>query len=117
NLVPDVEICYDTLCSKDRAYFNIWKVCITGFDLTAFKHFVRSLETINITSKREKFTKEEIILTKRIAKARIHVERFNERLKKFRLIDRIIPLSLAHMASQLVFVGCMLVNFQEFLCK
>eukprot|EP00111_Clytia_hemisphaerica_P021369 TCONS_00062916-protein len=67
--------------------------------------------------KREKFTKEEIILTKRIAKARIHVERFNEPLKKFRLIDRIIPLSLAHMASQLVFVGCMLVNFQEFLCK
>ena len=29
--------------------------------------------------KRDKFTKEEIILTKRIAKARIHVERFNER--------------------------------------
>ena len=31
--------------------------------------------------KREKFTKEEVLLTKRIAKARIHVERFNERLK------------------------------------
>ena len=67
--------------------------------------------------KREKFTKEEVILTKRIAKARIHVERFNERLKKFRLLDRIIPLSLVPMASQLVFVGSMLVNFQEFLCK
>ena len=67
--------------------------------------------------KREKFTKEEVMLTKRIAKARIHIERFNERLKKFRLLDRIIPLSLVPLASQLVYVGCMLINFQEFLCK
>ncbi|XP_066930978.1 uncharacterized protein [Clytia hemisphaerica] len=67
--------------------------------------------------KRKKFTKQEIILTKRIAKARIHVERFNERLKKFRLLDRVIPLNLVPMASQLVFVASMLVNFQEFLCK
>ena len=51
--------------------------------------------------KREKFTKEEVMLTKLIAKARIHVERFNERLKKFRLLDRIIPLSLVPLASQL----------------
>ena len=29
--------------------------------------------------KRDAFTKEEVMLTKRIAKARIHVERFNER--------------------------------------
>ncbi|XP_066928361.1 uncharacterized protein [Clytia hemisphaerica] len=66
---------------------------------------------------REKFTKEEVLLCKRIAKARIHVERFNERLKRFRLLDRVIPLTLAPMASQLVYVGSMLVNFQEFLCK
>ena len=67
--------------------------------------------------KREKFTKEEVMLTKRIAKARMHVERFNERLKKFSLLNRIIPLSLVPLASQLVYVGGMLVNFQEFLCK
>ena len=76
--------------------------------------------TIFITpflGKREKFTKEGVMLTKRIAKARIHVERFNERLKKFRLLDRIIPLSLVPLASQLVYVACVLVNFQEFLCK
>ena len=66
---------------------------------------------------RAKFTKEEVMMTKRIAKARIHVERFNERLKKFRLLDRIIPLSLIPIASQLVFVGSMLVNFQDCLCK
>ena len=66
--------------------------------------------------KREKFTKEEVLLTKRIAKARIHVERYNERLKKFRLIDRVIPLNLKPIASQLVFVAACLVNFQECLC-
>ena len=57
------------------------------------------------------------MLTKGIAKARIHVERFKERLKKCRLLDRIIPLSLVPVASQLFYEGCMLVNFQEFLCK
>jgi hypothetical protein len=64
--------------------------------------------------KREKFTKEEVLLTKRIAKARIHVERYNERLKKFRLIDRVI--TLKPFASQLVYVAICLVNFQQCLC-
>ena len=66
---------------------------------------------------RSKFSKEEVVLLKRIAKARIHVERFNERLKKFRLLDRIIPLNLASIASQMVYVACCLVNFQDILCK
>jgi hypothetical protein len=66
--------------------------------------------------KREKFTAEEIMLTKRIAKARIHIERFNERLKKFRMIDCVIPQSLTPIASQLVFVASCLVNFQDCLC-
>ena len=61
-----------------------------------------------------KLKKEEAIKTSRIGKARIHVERFNERLKKFRLVDGIIPLSLAPIASQCVFVACALVNFQDF---
>ena len=69
------------------------------------------------SGKQEKFTKEEVLLTKRIARAQIHVERFNERLKRFRLPDRKIPLSLLPIASQVVYVGCCLVNFQDVLCK
>ena len=65
--------------------------------------------------KRATFTKEEILLTKRIAKARIYVERFNERLKKFRLLDKTIPLTLVPIASQLVYVAACLVNFQDYL--
>nr|XP_047140900.1 uncharacterized protein LOC124815972 [Hydra vulgaris] len=66
--------------------------------------------------KGEKFTAEEIMLTKKIAKARIHIERFNERLKKFRMIDCVIPQSLTPIAPQLVFVASCLVNFQDCLC-
>ena len=66
--------------------------------------------------KRATFTKEEILLTKRIAKARIHVERFNERLNKFKLLDKTIPLTLVPIASQLVYVAACLVNFQDCFC-
>ena len=76
-----------------------------------------TIEIPAFIGKRDKFTKEEILATKRIAKARIHVERFNERLKKFRLLDRTIPLNLSHVASQLVYVASCLVNFQECLCR
>ena len=67
--------------------------------------------------KRDKLTKEEEMATRRIAKARIHVERFNERLKKFLLVGRTIPLSLIPIASQLVYVASCLVIFQAPLCK
>ena len=50
----------------------------------------------------------------KIAKARIHVECFNE---QFRLIGNKIPFSLSPMAAQMVIVGCALVNFQTTLCK
>jgi hypothetical protein len=62
---------------------------------------------------RDKLTPQEELLTRRIAKVRIHVERFNERLKKFRLIAGTIPLSLAPVANQAVFLACCLVNFQK----
>lgn len=66
---------------------------------------------------RGSLTAAEELETRRIAKARIHVERFNERLKKFKLLSRRIPLSLAPLATQLVVVAACLVNFQETLCK
>lgn len=66
---------------------------------------------------RGSLTAAEELETRRIAKARIHVERFNERLKKFKLLSRRIPLSLAPLATQLVVVASCLVNFQETLCK
>ncbi|XP_074651570.1 uncharacterized protein LOC141906226 [Tubulanus polymorphus] len=64
-------------------------------------------------SGREKLTPQEELLTRKIAKARVHVERYNERIKKFRLISGIMPLNMTPLATQAVFVSCFLVNFQE----
>ena len=47
-----------------------------------------------------------------MAKVRIQVERFNERL-----LDDTIPLILSPIASPLVYVARYLVNFQDCLCK
>lgn len=52
-----------------------------------------------------------------IDKARTHVERFNEHLKQFRLVESKLPLSLSPFSTQLVVVAACLVNFQETLCK
>ena len=66
--------------------------------------------------KRDTFTKEEVMLTKRIAKAKIQVERFNERLKRFRTLHRVIPLTLYPIAFQMVYVASCIINFQQYLC-
>ena len=66
------------------------------------------------------FTKEEILLTKRIANARIHVEWSNERLKKFRLLDKTIPLTLVPIALQFAFLcllTCLVFSFNIYRYK
>ena len=88
-----------------------------GFTIQELCHSKQaSLNIPAFLGKRDRLAKEDLRLTKRIAKARIHVERFNERLKKFRLVGRKIPLTLKPLASQLVYVACCLVNFQDPLC-
>lgn len=66
---------------------------------------------------RDSLTAGEEIQTRQIARVRIHVERCIERIKKFRLLQKIIPLSLQPVFSQMVFVAGCLVNFQEPLVK
>ena len=65
---------------------------------------------------RESLSIAEELETRKIAKARIHVERFNLRLKQFSLAGRKIPLSLSPLATKMVVVACGLVNFQSNLC-
>ncbi|XP_053391955.1 uncharacterized protein LOC128554672 [Mercenaria mercenaria] len=72
-----------------------------------------SLNIPPFLGKRTHLTPRENVKTRRIARARIHVERVIERVKKFQLISGIIPLSLSPMLNQLVFVCSCLVNFQK----
>ena len=66
---------------------------------------------------RPALTKDELHKTKLISRARIHVERFNERIKKYRILSGIIPLELVPLLSQIVFITCCLANFKEPLAK
>ena len=67
---------------------------------------------------RPRLAKEKEMETKLNAKAHIHIERFNEQLKKFFLAVRIISSSLAQIAAQMVVhVAYCLLNFQQPLCK
>jgi len=60
----------------------------------------------------------EEIIFKQIARVRIHVERAIRRIQKFRLLKRVIPLSLQPVFNgQMVFVAGCLVNFQDPLVK
>ena len=58
-------------------------------------------------------TEQQLAMTKLIAKSRIHVERMNERIKNFKLLDQKIPQSLLPLVSQIIFVVGCLCNFQE----
>ena len=51
---------------------------------------------------RKNLSAAEELSTRKITKARIHIERFNQRLKSFRLLGKTIPLTLAAIATQMV---------------
>ncbi|XP_055999076.1 uncharacterized protein LOC125681637 [Ostrea edulis] len=68
-------------------------------------------------SGRDRLTPQEEILTKRIARVRIHVERAIERMKKFKIIGTTIPLSLKPVATEIVHIIGFLVNYQSPLVK
>ena len=74
--------------------------------------------TINIPPFLEhaKFTKNEIIATKKIATCRIHVERANARIKDFKILS-CIPANLRSHADKIVQLVAALVNFQFPLIK
>ena len=76
-----------------------------------------TLEIPPFKNGREAFTKQENLKTKLISRARIHVERFNAVIKKYRIISGIVPLNLTPLISQIVFILCCLANFKEPLAK
>ena len=76
-------------------------------------HLQAEIKIPSFLKGRESLSIAEELETRKIAKARIHVERFNQRLKQFPLVGRKIPLSLLPLATQMVVVACGLVNFQS----
>ena len=63
------------------------------------------------------FTRSEVYKGKRIARARIHVERVMGRLKEFRLLKNILPLTMIDLCDQIWIIAGAIVNMQPPLIK
>lgn len=61
-------------------------------------------------SSKKQFSKEEALLNVKIAKARVHVERSNQRLKVFKILSTKVPLYLVARIDQIFIIICAIVN-------
>lgn len=66
---------------------------------------------------KNQFTKKEVESTRRIASARIHVERKMEQIKNFRILQGVIPISLCDIVDEVFFVCASLTNLLPPLVK
>ncbi len=62
------------------------------------------------------FDHSEVVVTRRVASLRIHVERAMERIKNFHIYDRTLPVTITGIADRMFFVCCFLSNFHPPLC-
>lgn len=89
-----------------------------GFDIQDFLQERRlHLNIPPFLCGRDRLTPQEEILTKRIARVRIHVERDIERMMEFNIIGRTLPLLLKPVITQIDHIVGFLVNYQEPLVK
>ena len=54
---------------------------------------------------------EDVSKVRKIASVRIHVERAIGRIKSFQILKGMIPISMARLANQIIFVCAFLTNF------
>ncbi|XP_057296171.1 uncharacterized protein LOC130625115 [Hydractinia symbiolongicarpus] len=66
---------------------------------------------------REQFSESEVVKSQQIASERIHVERMIQRLKCFRIFDRVIPVNMLNSLNQIISVCGILTNFQDPILK
>jgi len=52
---------------------------------------LHSVNKISFFEKQKQFSKEEALLNAKIAKARVHIERSNQRLKVFKILSTRVP--------------------------
>ena len=69
-----------------------------------------------VRSKRQ-FTRSEVYQGKRVARARIHIERVMGRLKEFRLLNHVLPINMMDICDHIWNVAGAIVNMQPALVK
>ncbi len=82
-----------------------------GFDIS-YDVFARGC-TLNIPPfvRNNKMSKHNVIVTRKIASVRVHVERAIGRIKNFHILCGTIPLSIASHADSIWFICCALTLF------
>ena len=63
------------------------------------------------------FSKEEALLGAEIAKARVHIERSNQRLKTFKVLNCRMPIGLVKKGEQIFTIICGIVNLSSPILK
>ncbi len=71
------------------------------------------LNTPAFLNGRSQLTPSEVLVSRRIASVRIHVERAIHRIKNYRILHNMILLSYAHLADLMFTICAYLVNFQR----
>ena len=54
---------------------------------------------------------DDVVLTSKIARLRIHVERAIGRIKEYHILQNVLPAAIWDTINQVVYVCCMLANF------
>ena len=72
-----------------------------------------TLNTPPSLSEKGQFDEEEVETTQSVASVRIHVERAISRIKMYKSINNVVPLSLAGVLNQIWTLCCMLLLFQS----
>lgn len=67
--------------------------------------------------KKTRFSKEEALLNVKIAKARVHIERTNQRLKTFKILSDKMPQGLISKVEQIFFIISAIVNLSSSIFK
>lgn len=63
--------------------------------------------------KRTKFTYEESILNAKIASARVHIERTNQRIKVFKILTNKLPITLIPLVGDIFIIACGVTNLSS----
>ncbi|RVE40319.1 hypothetical protein evm_015031 [Chilo suppressalis] len=66
---------------------------------------------------KKQFSKEEALLTAKIAKARVHIERSNQRIKIFKIVGATMPVNLISRVEDIFTVICATVNLSSPIIK
>ena len=53
----------------------------------------------------------DVLLTKKIARLRVHVERAIGRIKEYRILHSTLPAAMWDSTNEIIYVCCMLTNF------